>query len=85
MTGTTIASNGNQTDYCDATYPTWNLVEFFCNENDLLQSEGYLCSNGCDNGACIQFLFIIKYPMRSKIIPIKINIAYLPAVLSLLS
>ena len=53
MTGTTIASNGNQTDYCDATYPTWNLVEFFCNENDLLQSEWYLCSNGCDNGACI--------------------------------
>jgi hypothetical protein len=29
------------------------LAEFFCGDNNEVDSEGYLCPNGCQDGVCI--------------------------------
>ena len=46
--------NQHGIDYCVSSYPsTYNLIEYFCNSEGNFQSEGYLCLNGCNSGACV--------------------------------
>lgn len=46
------SANGNYTDYC-YNAPTWNLKEYYCNNDGYVSDSNYLCPNGCLNGACL--------------------------------
>jgi len=50
--------NGFTNDYCtnatDSNNNPINLVEFYCIDSRNYGPKGYLCPNGCSNGACIQ-------------------------------
>jgi len=39
----------NWTDYC---WAGW-LFEFYCNSEDLVDTDYYICPDGCDNGICL--------------------------------
>lgn len=41
-------------DYCTNDNPTVNLLERFCAADGTKSSIGYLCPNGCEDGACIE-------------------------------
>jgi hypothetical protein len=48
--GTTTNKFGGKTDYC-ADYRGYNLIEYVCEYTDVVW-RGYVCPNGCVNGAC---------------------------------
>ncbi len=41
------------TDFCDDSFPGYNLREYYCDNNGNGQSVPYNCPNGCSDGACI--------------------------------
>lgn len=53
--GTATNSKGDSgTDYCANDYPSWNMIEFYCDGKGVVANWGYLCPAGCKDGACIK-------------------------------
>jgi hypothetical protein len=52
VTGKSKTTNFTQSMY-DICIDDSTLAEFFCGDNNKVDSEGYLCPNGCQDGACI--------------------------------
>jgi len=58
--GTVTNRWGSHTDFCDNSFPGYNLREYYCDEKGEIRSKMYNCPNGCQDGACVEKITVIK-------------------------